>query len=538
MLNLARSRALLRSRTLGATLWHQSWVLPCARSSALVRSSSQSTTRRMYSYNVTFAPVSWPCTSRRGSRRTISTSQRTCGVVGIPIPLPALSPTMTEGTVVKWVVAEGEAVSAGDVLFEMETDKATMSVESPEDGILAKIIVPAGAKVPVSQLVALMVEEGEDYTQVVVPDPVPVSVQTPEVPAAASAAPSEASFTSAADGAAPVDLSSLRIWPAAQRLIAENRISGAKLSALAMSATGPTSSKVLSITKQDVLRFIGEIPPLPFHAAAGSSPVSVAAATPSPSTPPPPRPPPPPPSTPAMPLQSSSASYTDIANTGMRKVIAQRLSESKREVPHTYMTTTCKMDTLLKLRGKLNKDLAESPRGGKLSVNDFIVRALALTLQDVPDANVSWMDAVTRRYLSSDISVAVATDGGLITPIVKDAHLKSLTQIASSVRDLATRARAGKLAPNEYQGGTATVSNLGMFGITEFSAVINPPQACILAIGGAKERAVINANGEPDVETTMNVTLSVDERAVEAASAARMMDRFKELLEEPVKMLL
>ena len=429
------------------------------------------------------------------------------------ILMPALSPTMTEGKLAQWLKAEGETVSAGDVIAEIETDKATMEVEAVDEGVLGKIVVAAGTDgVAVNSVIAVLLEDGEDLSDVDIAGlaaaAAPVS-PAPASPAPASPAPAPAAAppvaappapvvaAQAAPPAAAVAASGTRIFasPLARRIAAD-----AGLDLGHVSGSGPRGR----IVKRDVEAAIAS----GVSATAPAAPVAVGAM-------------------PGMP------DYIAIPNSMMRKTIARRLSESKQQAPHFYLTVDCRLDELLELRKKLNNNATDF----KLSVNDLIIRAAALALKQVPAANASWFEDEIRQWQAVDISVAVAIDGGLITPIIRGAEGKGLKQISAEMKDLAGRARDGKLLPEEYQGGTFSISNLGMFGIKEFAAVINPPQGAILAVGAGEQRPVVN-DGELAVATVMSCTLSSDHRVVDGAVGAEFMQAFKLLIEDPLKMLL
>lgn len=419
--------------------------------------------------------------------------------------MPALSPTMEEGTIIQWMKNEGDPISPGDVLCEIETDKATIAMDSDEEGILAKIIVPAGSKnVKINQLIALMVEEGVDYTQAEVP------LET-EIPRKAEdAAPVE--------GTPTVHVDTEVLMSPAVRLLLEKYHLNPRL----IQASGPKGR----LLKGDVLRYVAQ-GGQPFKkpgeeaTAVQKSPpklaptpeilVTVSKPQPVSSEPPP--------------LPKAGQQFTDLPNTNMRRTIAKRLTESKASVPHTYASTDCVMDNLLKLRNSLEI---------KVSVNDFIIKAAGLALKQVAEMNAVWNGEEAKLVKDVDISVAVATDAGLITPIVKTADTLKIAEISTVLKDLANRAREGKLQLHEFQGGSFTISNLGMFGITEFSAVINPPQACIMAVGGT--RPVLTADGK--VQSVMTVTLSCDRRMIDDELAARWLETFKLNIENPSRLLL
>ena len=443
----------------------------------------------------------------------------------IQILMPALSPTMTEGNVASWLKSEGDEVAAGDILCEIETDKATMEVEATDEGTLGRIVVPAGTEgVAVNAVIGLILEEGEDASAL---DGVETAAPAASAPAAAppepaaepapaeSAAPAPQATAPAAaapggNGAtppAPAREPGARIFasPLARRMAKQ-----AGLALEAIAGTGPNGR----IVKVDVEAAIAAAAAAPAAAVAAPAPVAAAPA--------------------AAPAHAPVA-YRDAPASTMRKVIAQRLQEAKREVPHFYLTVDCAVDALLETRAQLN----ERSDAYNLSVNDFVIRAAALALRKVPAANASWVDGALRQYESADISVAVAIEDGLVTPIVRNADGKGLAEISAEVRELAGRARAKPmgLAPEEYQGGTFSVSNLGMYGIKEFAAIINPPQSMILAVGTAEQRPVVK-DGALAIATMMSCTLSVDHRVVDGALGATFLQAFKGLIEDPLTMLL
>ena len=426
----------------------------------------------------------------------------------IQILMPALSPTMTEGNVASWLMNEGDPVAAGDILCEIETDKATMEVEATDEGTLGRIVVPAGTEgVAVNAVIGLILEDGEDAAALDgAAAPAPAATALDAAPAAASEPAPAAADEPPAAPAPPAREPGARIFasPLARRMAKQ-----AGLALEAIAGTGPGGR----IVKADIEAAI---------AAAAAAP---AAAAPAPA-----------PAAAAMPVApAAAAGYRDAPASTMRKVIARRLQEAKREVPHFYLTVDCTVDALLETRAQLNgRSDALS-----LSVNDFVIRAAALALRKVPDANASWVDGALRRYDGADVSVAVAIEDGLVTPIVRNADGKGLAEISAEVKELAGRARAKPmgLAPEEYQGGTFSVSNLGMYGIKEFSAIINPPQAMILAVGAAEQRPVVR-DGALAVATQMSCTLSVDHRVVDGALGARFLQAFKGLIEDPLTMLL
>jgi pyruvate dehydrogenase E2 component (dihydrolipoamide acetyltransferase) len=446
----------------------------------------------------------------------------------INITMPALSPTMEEGNLAKWLVKEGDKVAPGDVIAEIETDKATMEVEAVDEGIVAKLVVAAGTDaVKVNALIAILAAEGEDVAEAAkggnaTPAPSQAKAEAPKEEKS-EAAPVKAEKpvadqAAAASTPAPVAKSGERIFasPLARRLAKE-----AGLDLTAVSGSGPHGR----IVKTDVEKAAasGGAKAAPAAAASAGAPVAALAKGPSEE---------------AVLKLFEPGSYELVPHDGMRKVIAKRLVESKQTVPHFYVSVDCELDTLLALRAQLNAAAPEKDGkpAYKLSVNDFVLKALALALQRIPDANVSWTDGAMLKHKHSDIGVAVALPGGLITPIVRQAESKSLSTISNEMKDLASRARARKLKPMEYQGGTSAVSNLGMYGIKDFTAVINPPHATILAVGAGEERAVVK-NGKIEAAHIMSVTLSCDHRAVDGALGAELIGAFKTLIENPVMMV-
>ncbi len=424
--------------------------------------------------------------------------------MAIDLLMPALSPTMTEGTLARWLKNEGDAVKSGDVIAEIETDKATMEFEAVDEGVMGKILIPGGtAGVKVNERIAILLEEGEDASaldaalaktaaaSVAAPVAAAPAAQTVAAPAAASSAP--------AHGGTRVFAS-----PLAKRLAAE-----AGLDLKAVSGTGPHGR----IVKADVEKAVqgGGA-----KAAAPAASAPVAKAAPAPAV--------------ASPFEPA---FEEIPNTSMRKVIAKRLTEAKSTIPHFYLTIDCQVDALLKVRADLNS----RSDAYKLSVNDFVIRAVALALKKVPAANASWGEEAIKRYTDVDISVAVATPTGLITPIVHHADHKGLAAISNEMKELAVKARDGKLKPEEFQGGGFTISNLGMFGVRDFAAIINPPQGCILAVGAGEQRPVVK-DGALAIATVMTCTLSVDHRVVDGAVGAEFLAAFKKLIEDPLSMLL
>ncbi|MDX3901558.1 MAG: pyruvate dehydrogenase complex dihydrolipoamide acetyltransferase [Sphingobium sp.] len=429
--------------------------------------------------------------------------------MSINIQMPALSPTMEEGTLAKWLVKEGDVVSSGDLLAEIETDKATMEFEAVDEGVIARIMIPEGAEgVKVGTVIAILAEEGEDASAAASEpapknDPAPAAkAETPApkadpVPAKAAAAPA-ASASPAASG------DRVKASPLARRLAA-----GKGLDLSSITGSGPNGR----IVKADLDGASAATPtPAPTAATPAPAPTAPAAAQ----------------------AQDFGIPHEAIKLSGMRKTIARRLTESKQQVPHIYLTVDIQLDKLLKLRGELNAGL--SGRGVKLSVNDLLIKALGVALMQVPECNVQFAGDQLLKFKRADISVAVSIPGGLITPIVTEADSKGVAAISTAMKDLADRAKDGKLKPEEYQGGTASLSNMGMFGIKQFEAVINPPQAMIMAIGAGEKRPFI-VDDAVQIATVMSATGSFDHRAIDGADGARLMKAFKGLVENPLGML-
>ena len=426
----------------------------------------------------------------------------------IPITMPALSPTMTEGNLAKWLKAEGDAVAAGDIIAEIETDKATMEVEAVDEGVLAKILINEGTEgVAVNSVIALLLEEGEDNAALDGYEAAPAATPAPTPTPPAAAEPAASAPVQASPAASPPTQGAgserVKASPLARRMAQQ-----AGVDLAAVNGSGPHGR----IVKADIDAALGKAAP------AAAAPAAAVAAV-------------------ATPLPGAAIAPTEIPHTNMRKVIAKRLTEAKQQIPHFYMSLDCEVDKLLAMRKELNEKAANEDLGYKLSVNDFVVRASALALRKVPDANVSWTDDVLLKHNVVDVSIAVAIEGGLITPIVRNTDQKGLATISNEVKELAGRAREGKLLPEEYQGGTFSISNLGMFGIREFAAVINPPQSAILAVGRSEERPVVR-DGALAIATMMTVTLSVDHRAVDGALGAQYLAAFRGLIEDPLTMLL
>ncbi|MFD1983485.1 pyruvate dehydrogenase complex dihydrolipoamide acetyltransferase [Mesorhizobium newzealandense] len=453
----------------------------------------------------------------------------------INITMPALSPTMEEGNLSKWLVKEGDKVSPGDVIAEIETDKATMEVEAVDEGTVAKLVVPAGTEgVKVNALIAVLAAEGEDAgaaaksggaaapAKAEAPKADAPKAQTPkaDAPKAEPAAAAKAGAAPAANGHAAGERTFAS--PLARRIAKE-----AGVDVSAVTGTGPHGR----VVKADVDAAI---------AGGGAKPAAKAAPAGAPAA------------APAAPVKAMSddqvlklfeqGSYELVPHDNMRKTIARRLVEAKTTIPHFYLTLDCELDALLALRTQINAaaPVKKTDKGDvpayKLSVNDMVIKAMALALKAVPDANASWTESAMVKHKHADVGVAVSIPGGLITPIIRKADEKTLSTISNEMKDLASRARSRKLKPEEYQGGTTAVSNLGMFGIKDFAAVINPPHATILAVGAGEERAVVK-NGEIKIATVMSVTLSTDHRAVDGALGAELLVAFKRLIENPMGML-
>ena len=429
----------------------------------------------------------------------------------IPILMPALSPTMTEGKLAKWHVKEGDVVKAGQVMCEIETDKATMEVEAVDEGTIGKILIAEGTEgVAVNTPIAVLLEEGEDASAIkdvaAPPAAKPAEKQAakaeappPETKQAAAPAPKSAAAETASAPTKGKDGGRIFASPLARRMAEQGGLDLARIT-----GSGPNGR----IVKADI-----EAAAKGGQAKAATSPQAA------------PRP--------GAPQFARSREDTLVPHNNIRKVIAKRMTESKQNIPHFYLTVECRIDALLDARRQLNGKSEKI----RVSVNDLIIKAAGVALRDYPDVNASWSDEGMVMHGGIDVSVAVATERGLITPIVKDADLKGLATISAEMRDLAKRAREGKLKLEEFQGGSITVSNLGMYGIKEFSAIINPPQSCILAIGAGEQRAIV-VKGEVVVANMMSVTLAVDHRVVDGARGAEWLRSFKDYIERPATMLL
>lgn len=425
----------------------------------------------------------------------------------IEILMPALSPTMTEGNLATWMVKEGDEIKSGQVIAEIETDKATMEVEAVDEGIMGKILVAAGTEgVAVNEPIALLLEEDEDKSALDSYKPKAAAKKPEEkkpeakeeAPAAAAPAPAAAPTPAPAAAPAPMRAAGERVKasPLAKRIAA---LEGVDLNMV--QGTGPHGR----IVKEDVLN----------AQKMGSTRGRV---------------------------MRNATEHTAIPNANMRKVIARRLTESKQQVPHFYLTVDVELNRLMDVRQEINAEAAavagkDAKPAYKVSVNDFIIKAVGMAMKKVPAANASWTDAAILQYNNVDISVAVAIEGGLITPIVKNADQKDVITISNEMKDLAARARQNKLAPEEFQGGGFSISNLGMFGVKTFSAIVNPPQGCILAVGAGEDRMVVR-DGQPVVRNMVDLTLSVDHRVVDGAVGAEFLKALKHYLQSPALLLL
>ena len=434
----------------------------------------------------------------------------------VEILMPALSPTMEEGTLAKWLVKEGDTVSAGDLLAEIETDKATMEFEAVDEGVIGKILVAEGTEgVKVNSPIALLLEDGESASDAQTAAPKAEPAKAEAAPAAAAAAPAAATPAPAAPKAA--DGGRVFASPLARRIAADKGIDLA-----GVTGSGPHGR----IVKADVEGASAQAKPAAAATPAASAPAAAKAPAPAMASGP---------STDTVLKMYEGRAYTEVKLDGMRKTIAARLTEAKQTIPHFYLRRDIQLDALMAFRGQLNAQL--EGRGVKLSVNDFIIKACALALQQVPAANAVWAGDRVLQLKPSDVAVAVAIDGGLFTPVLKDAEMKSLSALSAEMKDLAARAKSKKLAPHEYQGGSFAISNLGMFGIDNFDAVINPPHGAILAVGAGVKKPVVGKDGALAVATVMSVTLSVDHRVIDGALGAELLQAIKDNLENPMAML-
>ena len=446
------------------------------------------------------------------------------------ILMPALSPTMEEGTLAKWLVKEGDSVASGDLLAEIETDKATMEFEAVDEGTIGKILIEEGTEgVKVNSPIAVLLEEGEDASAIDEAAPSGGSDAAPAEPSGKTEPQkgygreeggADTQPVPDQDAAAPKSGDRLFATPVARRIAKDKGIDLSDVK-----GSGPRGR----IVKADVEAFQpGAVEP------AAAEPEAKAAVAPRATDG----------QKPTVPAGMSADAvlkmyegreFEEVKLDGMRKTIAARLTEAKQTIPHFYLRRDIQLDALLKFRSQLNKQL--EGRGVKLSVNDFVIKAGALALQQVPDANVVWAGDRSLKLKPSDVAVAVAIEGGLFTPVLKDAHLKSLSALSSEMKDLAKRARDRKLAPHEYQGGSFAISNLGMFGVDNFDAVINPPHGSILAVGAGVRKPVVGTDGEITTATVMSVTLSVDHRVIDGALGADFLKAIAENLEKPITML-
>ena len=450
------------------------------------------------------------------------------------ILMPALSPTMEEGKLAKWLVKEGQKVRSGDIIAEIETDKATMEVEAVDEGTVGSILIAEGTeKVKVNTPIAVLLGDGEKAGAAPAPKPAAAPAQAPAAAPAAAAAASAQKASPAPASAAPAAA------PAAAKPAANGHAAGERVFA------SPLARRLAKEAGLDLARVAGtgphgrivrrDIETAAKGGTAKAAPPQTKALAPASAA-----------AAPALaaPMADSKIlalyekdSYEVVPHDGMRRVIAERLTQSKQTIPHFYLTIDCRLDTLLSARERINAAAPkEGPRAYKLSVNDFIIKALALALQQVPGANATWTGDGMLRHRHSDVGVAVAVEGGLFTPVIRHAELKTLGEISNEMKDLAARARKRRLAPHEYQGGTTSISNLGMFGITSFDAVINPPHATILAVGAGEKKPVVTGD-RIEIATIMSCTLSCDHRVVDGALGAELLNAFRNLIEDPVRML-
>ena len=448
----------------------------------------------------------------------------------IPILMPALSPTMEDGKLAKWMVKEGDTVAPGDVLAEIETDKATMEIEAVDDGIVGKILIDEGTEhVAVNKPIAILLEEGEDESALKDFDgggaPSAAAPATAAAPSQAETpqpspepTPQPAAQTSGSNGQAGRVIAS----PLARRLARDGNLdlSGVK-------GSGP-NGRIVKLDVEAALKAGQAAAPSPAEATAAGQVVTARTG-----------------SAAAIPAMADEeilglyepGTYEVVPHDNMRRIIAERLTMAKSTIPHFYLSVDCKLDSLLAARQRLNAMSVEgSPSAFKISVNDMIIKAMAMALQKVPGANSTWTEQGVLHHRSSDIGVAVSVDGGLFTPVIRHGEVKSLSEISNEMKDLAGRARNRRLAPHEYQGGTTSISNLGMMGIKAFDAVINPPHSSILAVGAGEKRPVIKGD-EIEIATIMSCTLSCDHRVIDGVLGAELIDAFKGFIEEPVTML-
>ena len=427
------------------------------------------------------------------------------------ILMPALSPTMEEGTLAKWLVKEGDTVSSGDLLAEIETDKATMEFEAVDEGVIGKLMVAEGTEaVKVNTVIAVLLEDGESASDIGTAA-APKAAAAP-VASAAAPAPQAAAASAPAPAAPQKDGTRIFASPLARRIAADKGLDLATVT-----GSGPKGR----IVKADVM----DAQPSATPAPQTSAPAAATAPAAMPSSP----------SADMVARAYEGRTYEEISLNGMRKTIAARLTEAKQTVPHFYLRRDIKLDALMAFRAQLNKQLES--RGVKLSVNDFIIKATALALQAVPTANAVWAGDRVLQMKASDVAVAVAIEGGLFTPVLQNAEMKSLSALSTEMKDLAARARDRKLAPHEYQGGSFAISNLGMMGIDNFDAIVNPPHAGILAVGAGVKKPVVGEDGQVTVATVMSVTMSVDHRVIDGALGAELLKHIVDNLENPMAML-
>ena len=444
--------------------------------------------------------------------------------MAIEILMPALSPTMEEGTLAKWLVKEGDTVASGDLLAEIETDKATMEFEAVDEGTIGKILIEEGTEgVKVNSPIAVLLEEGEDASDVEsAPSKDGAKASSSKETQTEGSKEGERQESQSKDPPAPASTTTKsgdRVFatPVARRIakdkgldLSEVKGSGprGRIVKADVEAAQPDSAETATASKDQPQSTAtgGQKPSMPSGMAAD-----------------------------AVLKMYEGREFEEVSLNGMRKTIAARLTEAKQTIPHFYLRRDIKLDALMKFRGEINKQLED--RGVKLSVNDFIIKASALALQAVPDANAVWAGDRILKLKPSDVAVAVAIDGGLFTPVLQDAHLKSLSALSSEMKDLAARAKDRKLAPHEYQGGSFAISNLGMFGIDNFDAVINPPHGSILAVGAGAKKPIVGKDGEITTATVMSVTLSVDHRVIDGALGANFLKALADNLESPITML-
>jgi pyruvate dehydrogenase E2 component (dihydrolipoamide acetyltransferase) len=414
----------------------------------------------------------------------------------IEVLMPALSPTMKEGNLAKWLKKEGDKILSGEIMAEIETDKATMEVEAVDEGILGKILVKEGAEnVAVNSLIALILEEGEDAKVLKNYKSSAVSMVKDNLESKVEKRQEEKNIETVVNTAPKNPEQRIFISPLAKNIASQNNVDFSQIS-----GTGPNNR----IIKNDVLKFLDQ---------GGSG----------------------------RRIGRNSVEYKEVKNNNIRKVIAKRLLESKQTIPHFYLNIEVNLDNLINIRKQINCAAVVNTEGKpqyKISINDFVIKACALALKKIPEANSSWTDEAILLYNNIDISVAVAIDGGLITPIIKNADQKNIISISSEMKNLAKKAKAGTLAPEEFQGGGFSVSNLGMFGVKSFNAIVNPPQSCIISIGASNKKPIIAENGQITVGEIAEISLSCDHRSVDGAVGARFLQEFKNVVENPALMLL